>query len=56
MNKYPIYLMLPLAMMLFSCNDERFYEENASIPDAKWHADDIKTFEVEINDTAALYD
>jgi gliding motility-associated lipoprotein GldH len=55
-NKHLIFFLLPMLVMLFSCNDDRFYEQNISIKDGQWHADDIKTFEVEINDTSALYD
>lgn len=43
------------ALMLTSCNSERFYEENRSIADGAWNIYDTISFHVEISDTSARY-
>jgi gliding motility-associated lipoprotein GldH len=55
-NKLNIFILLLPLTLLFSCVDERFYEQNKAIPNGTWHKDEPKEFEVDIQDTSALYD
>lgn len=43
--------MLVLALNLASCDSSVVYEENLTVSEDGWHADDIKTFEFDVKDT-----
>ncbi|MBK8443404.1 MAG: gliding motility lipoprotein GldH [Sphingobacteriales bacterium] len=44
-----------LLMALSACEVRSFYRETAAIQNQKWYYDDIKVFDVDIQDTTALY-
>jgi len=58
MKRNLAFSVLPgLVLWVFSgCHFKRVYEENTAIPDYVWLAENIPEFEVEIEDTAAVYD
>lgn len=45
--------LLFVAIILQSCDSNRLYEENFPVDDAGWRADDIKTFEFDVEDTVS---
>jgi gliding motility-associated lipoprotein GldH len=55
-NKYFIPVLFAALCTIVACGDDRFYEKNIGVSNARWHKDDIKTFEVEIEDTTSQYD
>ena len=44
-----------LTSVIYSCDKKPLYEEVQSIEDGKWHQNNIKTFDVELVDTSAIY-
>lgn len=49
-------MLLLLPLLALSCDSNRIYEENFSIENSTWHADDIKEFSFEITDTMSALD
>lgn len=46
-------LAIILCLLVFtSCDSNRIYEQNETIPESGWNTDDVKKFEVEIKDPA----
>lgn len=55
--KLKITLLLPLFLLLFSCNQNSVYSEFVkSAEDYRWPSTEAKTFEFEITDDAQTYD
>lgn len=46
-----VLILLFISMFFTSCDSNKIYEENFAVADNGWKADDIKTFEIEIEDT-----
>lgn len=44
-------LLLGFLIVLVSCDNNRIYEEHVAVDSEGWHADDIKTFSFDIDDT-----
>lgn len=47
--------LISLLMALTGCDDRRFYEKTAKIPEGIWRSDNILPFPVVISDTLATY-
>ena len=49
------YLICPLALFLFACNDAFIYEAERPIDDGRWTYADSLTFDFAITDTTGVY-
>ncbi len=47
---------MALSVLFVSCDDRLIYEENIAVDNNEWAADDIKSFEFEIEDTVSALD
>jgi gliding motility-associated lipoprotein GldH len=50
-NQAKYLILLFLLAFVYSCDSNRIYEENLAVDEEGWRADDIKTFQFEIEDT-----
>ncbi len=50
------FILIPLAFLLWGCNEQIVFEKSQKIAADGWHMNDVITFEKEINDTTSLYD
>jgi len=50
-----VLFFLSLGLLVFSCDANRVYEKNYDLPETKWYADSILTFEFEIEDIEQKY-
>ena len=50
-NSFSKIFLIAIVMLIFSCDSNKLYEENLTVDKDGWHADDVKTFEFEIEDT-----
>lgn len=55
LNLFKYILALSFLSILFSCDQDKVFDENKQIEQMKWHKDDKITFEAEINDTTNLH-
>ncbi|MBT8232887.1 MAG: gliding motility lipoprotein GldH [Saprospiraceae bacterium] len=55
MNTFRFLALTILMSSVFSCSEDYIYSQNQIIDDGIWFYDDIKTFEVELNDVDILY-
>jgi gliding motility-associated lipoprotein GldH len=49
------YLVLPVLILMFACDEQRVFEENRELDNAFWLADSAKDFTFTINDTTSRY-
>lgn len=55
MKRYQYFLFFSLLIILFSCDQKRFFEKNSKIQNAIWKIDSIQKFYVNITDTITPY-
>jgi len=49
-------LLLILALVIYSCDADRFFDHSKTLPESGWHKDSILSFAVDVQDTSGLYD
>lgn len=52
---HPAFLIVLMIPFLASCNDDDF-DKRTVIPEAEWHQENRVAFDVDINDTASIYE
>lgn len=55
MHRFRVIILLVATQSLISCDPNRVYDTNLDVQNAAWDYDDIKRFEVNIDDTIAQY-
>ncbi|NOR86635.1 MAG: gliding motility lipoprotein GldH [Bacteroidales bacterium] len=50
-----ILFLLAVSLSMFSCDQNRFFEQNIEIQDNRWAQEEMIKFQVDISDTNSLY-
>ncbi len=54
--KLRLLILVPLALLLGSCNEDVVFEKSQDLDSDGWHMNDVVTFQKEISDTTQLFD
>ena len=56
MNRFLLFITIIGVLVLSACDPSNIYEKHLQTNNLQWHTDDIKSFTVNIDDTALYYD